>query len=170
MKHQSNATVLAMLADSCRTYVSTTLQCGYWVLVLCGDSQQHAFTPTAYYPFKQEPPSVFHYPNIPQTIKVDMGVLLKLAAVMKTRVFWVCAFAALTAVVVVIGASATHVRDGLNAFDLQEVDRSMLFFIEDSLTERGESSEQSGWITLMRSEYSGSVDIVSRGYSGYNSR
>lgn len=99
-----------------------------------------------------------------------MGVLLKLAAAMKTRMFWGCAFAALTAVVVVIGTSSTHVRGSLNAFELQDVDRSMLFFIGDSLTERGESSEQSGWITLMRSEYSESVDIVSRGYSGYNSR
>jgi hypothetical protein len=92
----------------------------------------------------------------------------------KRRVHWAGAQLLVLAVGAVIGFGATRINDVM-AYDAPLLDavnssRPLMLFIGDSLTELGESSEQSGWITRLRSEYSRSADIISRGYSGYNSR
>ncbi|GMF45225.1 unnamed protein product [Phytophthora fragariaefolia] len=48
--------------------------------------------------------------------------------------------------------------------------RPLLLFVGDSLTERGSIPSSMGWITMLESDCKRSIDVVSRGLSGYNTK
>lgn len=48
--------------------------------------------------------------------------------------------------------------------------RPQVMFLGDSLTERGENGETSGWVSRMRNHYVRSADVVNRGFAGYNTK
>jgi hypothetical protein len=48
--------------------------------------------------------------------------------------------------------------------------RPQVMFLGDSLTERGENGDTSGWVSRMRNHYVRSTDVVNRGFAGYNTK
>ncbi|GMF64599.1 unnamed protein product [Phytophthora lilii] len=48
--------------------------------------------------------------------------------------------------------------------------RAVLLLVGDSLTEKGKIPSSLGWITMLESDCRRSVDVVSRGLAGYNTR
>jgi lysophospholipase L1-like esterase len=50
-----------------------------------------------------------------------------------------------------------------------QLTRPRWVFFGDSITQRG-SSEQTGWVSQIASVYQRRVDVINRGYSGYNTR
>lgn len=70
-----------------------------------------------------------------------------------------------------IGVATSITYDFLSPMEIEKSEsRALFLFLGDSLTERGEGSEPDGWIMQLRTRYNRSIDVVSRGLSGYNSK